>query len=248
MEKFCRILYNRRKSELHSFLMRIHSGKQILGKRGELVYPINLDLKNRLCAVLGGGNVALRKAKTLLAAEARITVIAPVLTGDLAHLVETGHIDWLGKKYETGDLRGFFLVICATNNPQTNVKAAIEAKREGALVNVVEPAHLSDFTVPAQVRRGDLLLTVSTGGKSPALARQLRRELEKDFGDTYGAWLEKLALLRKEMRSRLENSHDREMFWRQALDAEVLELVKRGELKKAEAKIRDAIGSFGSES
>jgi precorrin-2 dehydrogenase / sirohydrochlorin ferrochelatase len=212
------------------------------------VYPINLDLKNRLCVVLGGGNVALRKVKTLLAAEARITVIAPVLTGDLAHLVESGRIDWLGKKYETGDLRGFFLVICATNNSQTNVWAAIEAKREGSLVNVVEPAYLSDFTVPAQVRRGDLLLTVSTGGKSPALARQLRRELEKDFGDTYGAWLEKLALLRKEMRSRLESSHDREMFWRQALDAEVLELVKRGELKKAEAKIRDAIGSFGSES
>jgi len=248
MEKFCRILYNRRKSELHSYLIKIHSEKQIFGKRGELVYPINLDLKNRLCAVLGGGNVALRKVKTLLAAEARITVIAPVLTGDLAHLAEIGRVNWLGKKYEAGDLRGFFLVICATNNSQTNIKAAIEAKRESALVNVVEPSHLSDFTVPAQVRRGDLLLTVSTGGKSPALARQLRRELEKDFGDTYGAWLEQLALLRKEMRSRLESSHDREMFWRQALDAEVLELVKRGELKKAEAKIRDAIGSFGSES
>jgi precorrin-2 dehydrogenase / sirohydrochlorin ferrochelatase len=212
------------------------------------VYPINLDLKNRLCAVLGGGNVALRKVKTLLAAEARITVIAPVLTGDLAHLAKIGQVNWVGKKYESGDLHGFFLVICATNNSPTNIKAAIEAKREGALVNVAEPAHFSDFTVPAQVRRGDLLLTVSTGGKSPALARQLRRELEKDFGDTYGAWLEQLTLLRKEMRSRLESSQERELFWRQALDAEVLELVKRGELKKAEAKIRDAIGSFGSES
>ncbi len=211
------------------------------------MYPINLDIKGRFCAVVGGGPIALRKVRSLLQAGARVLLIAPVLTVDLAKLAATGQIVWQAKKYESGDLKGFFIVICATNDPAVNAQAAAESKREGALVNVVEPSALSDFSVPAQVQRGDLLLTVSTGGKSPALARQLRRELEHEFGDTYGAWLERLAALRREMKFRLENSRQREEFWRQALDVQVLELVKRGELKRAEAKIRNAIDSFRSE-
>ncbi len=228
--------------------MGIHSRRQCRRRRGGLVYPINLDLRERLCAVIGGGSVALRKARTLLQAGAKVTVIAPVLTAELARLAESGQLRWQAKQYADGDLKNFFIVICATNSPAANVRAASEAKREGALVNVAEPSQLSDFTVPAQVRRGDLLLTVSTGGKSPALARQLRRELERDFGDTYGAWLERLTILRGEMKSRLDNSQARETFWRQAMDAAVLELVKQGELKRAEARIRDAIDSFGIES
>ena len=211
------------------------------------MYPINLDIKGRFCAVVGGGPIALRKVRSLLQAGARVLLIAPVLTVDLAKLAATGQIVWQAKIYESGDLKGFFIVICATNDPAVNAQAAAESKREGALVNVVEPSALSDFSVPAQVQRGDLLLTVSTGGKSPALARQLRRELEHEFGDTYGAWLERLAALRREMKFRLENSRQREEFWRQALDVQVLELVKRGELKRAEAKIRNAIDSFRSE-
>ncbi len=212
------------------------------------MYPINLDLRTRCCAVVGGGSVALRKVRTLLQAEAAVTVIAPVLTAELAAFAAQGKISWRQKKYAEGDLHGFFLVISATNSAATNTRSAMEARREGALVNVVEPSRLSDFTVPAQIRRGDLLLTVSTGGKSPALARQLRRELEHDFGDTYGAWLEKLALWRTEMKARLETSQQRENFWRQAMDTEVLNLVKQGKLDEAEAKIKDAIGNFGAES
>jgi precorrin-2 dehydrogenase / sirohydrochlorin ferrochelatase len=212
------------------------------------MYPINLSIKGRRCAVVGGGRVALRKIRTLLREDAVVIVIAPKITIELSTLYAEGKLVWLKEVYTKGRLRDFFIVICATDDAAVNAMAADEAKTAGALVNVVEPSGLSNFTVPAQVRRGDLLLTVSTGGRSPAFSRQLRHELELSFGETYGVWLETLAGLRLEMKERLGTSHKREAFWRHALDTHLLELVKQGKFEKAEAEIRNAISSFGTKS
>lgn len=212
------------------------------------MYPINLLIKGRRCAVVGGGRVAQRKVRTLLREGAVVVVIAPKITTELSILYAEGKLVWLKEIYTKGRLQDFFIVICATDDAAVNATAADEAKTAGALVNVVEPSGLSNFTVPAQVQRGDLLLTVSTGGRSPAFSRQLRHELELSFGDAYGAWLETLSGLRLEMKERLETSHKREAFWRHALDKHLLELVKQGELEKAEAEIRNAISSFGTKS
>lgn len=212
------------------------------------LYPVNLDLADKPCAVIGGGKVARRKVDGLLRAGARVTVISPEIVSAIAALAEIKKIFYWPRSYEPGDLRGFFLVICAANRQEVNLKAAVEAKQCGALVNVVDGSDRSDFFVPAQVRRGDLLLTVSTGGRSPALAGQVRRSLEATYGEEYGVFLDMVAALRDELKTDLPESADRVRFWQNAFNQDILNLIKRGKLKKAEAELRNAIGSFGTQS
>jgi len=212
------------------------------------LYPINLDLSGKPCVVIGGGKVALRKVKTLLQAQAKVTVIAPSLTASLAKLAQAEVIFYKQKEYMSGDMTGFFLAVCATDSSFINAAAAKEAKAKHILVNVVDHSFPSDFTVPAQVSRGDLLLTVSTGGKSPALARQLRIDLEKEYGDTYGILLDMIEKVRLELKMILVDSKEREAFWQQAMNTKILAFVKQGKLEEAEAEVRNAIDSFRSKS
>ncbi|MEN6413842.1 MAG: bifunctional precorrin-2 dehydrogenase/sirohydrochlorin ferrochelatase [Veillonellales bacterium] len=211
-------------------------------------YPVNLQIAGRPCAVLGGGAVARRKAESLLAAGAEVTVFSPKLTPRLAELAGNRQLLHVDRPYRQGDLQGFFIVICATDNPEVNQSAAEEARCRGALVNVVDSPELGDFNVPAQVVQGDLLLTVSTGGKSPALARRLRQELSERYGMEYGIYLTLIAKVRQEMKQRLATAKQREYFWRETIDENVLDLLRQGRIEEAEAGIRHAIGCIGTES
>lgn len=212
------------------------------------LYPINLNLSQKSCAVLGGGSVAWRKVNALLKADAVITVISPTLIEPLTKLAKAKKLLHKEQLYRQGDLMNFFLVICATDDQKINRCAAKEASENGALVNVVDASFPSDFTVPAQISRGDLLMTVSTGGKSPAFSRALSKELAQTYGEAYGVYLELLANAREEMKTRLKTSKDREFFWQKVMNQEVLDLIKQGKLNKAEAEIKNAIGSIRSES
>jgi precorrin-2 dehydrogenase/sirohydrochlorin ferrochelatase len=211
-------------------------------------YPVNLRLAGRDCLVVGGGAVAGRKAEALLAAGARVTVLSPELAPPLAALAAAGKVVHRPEPYRPGAIGNFFIVICATDDAAVNSQAAMEARRGGALVNVADDPEAGDFTVPARVARGDLLLTVSTGGKSPALAARLRRELEERYGPEYGEYLALLARLRDEVKENLAGAAARGDFWREALDGEILALLKAGRVREAEEKIIDATGRFGTES
>ena len=211
-------------------------------------YPVNLRLEGRKAAVFGGGAVAARKAAELVAAGAEVTVISPLLTQELQCLAAEGVLHHLKRAWRPGDGAGFFLLFCATDDAAVNRAAAAEGKRFGALVNVADAPELCDFTLPGQVRRGDLLLTVSTGGKSPAFARRMRQELERQYGDDYGNYLELLGELRAEVRKNFDAPAKRQLFWRMALDEEMFELIRAGKFKDAEARIRNAIGSTGTQS
>ena len=211
-------------------------------------YPLNIKLRGRACAVVGGGAVAERKITGLLKAGARVTVFSPAVTDKLAELAGKGCIEVRYRCYQRGDLTGFVLVLCAADNSEVNSKAAAEAKAAGALVNVADNPDLSDFTVPAHIAQGDLLLTVSTGGKSPVLARRLREELALTYGNEYGQYLVLLDKMRQEVRGLLANSAQREAFWRQAVDKEILKLLRDGKVKEAEERIRDAASGIGTES
>lgn len=211
-------------------------------------YPVNLQLTGRNCAVIGGGAVGERKITDLLSAGAVVSVFSPVLTPMLEEHAKEKKINHLARPYKAGDLADFFIVICATDNKAVNEAAAWEAKAAGALVNVVDNPQLCDFSVPAKVVRGDLILTVSTSGYSPALAKQLRLKLEKDYGPEYEIWLAIIGKLRREMKEKLSVSKEREVFWQQAMDETVLALVQEGRLKEAEERIRHAIGRTWSES
>lgn len=212
------------------------------------LYPINLQIDNRPCIVIGGGNVAERKACALLSAGASVTILSPQVTQGLAELIQNKKMNHVNRNYEKGDIDGFFIVICATDNRELNKLVAEEASKNGALVNVADAPALGNFTVPSQIAHGDLLITISTGGKSPALAKQLGQELAKQYGPEYGIYLELAAAARNKIKKKIQSSKEREAFWRQTIDQEVLELLKEGKIKEAEAKINNAISCFGAES
>lgn len=208
------------------------------------MYPINLILDGRPCAVIGGGHVACQKVVSLLKAAAAVTVIAPDITDELKRLYENKTIQWRKKSYAAGDLTGFALVICASDDASANEEASREATAHHILVNVCDDVDHCTFTSPAVMRQGRLTLTISTDGCSPAFAGWLRRHLEKEYGPVYDQWLQRLAVLRKEGQQAFSTSQERQRFWRSALNDEIMELVRHGKLEEAEAQIRHAISRF----
>jgi len=211
-------------------------------------YPVNLDIAGRPCAVIGGGAVAERKVASLVAAGGMVTVISPELTARLEQMKNEGRIAHIARNYAGGDLAAFAVVICATADAEVNRQALAEARAVRALVNVVDAPELCDFIVPAQVVRGDLQITVSTGGKSPVLARRLREELENRYGGEYGAFLDFVAKMRGLLPELLPETRAREHFWRTAIDQEIMQLLQQGRFDKAKEKITHAISRIGIES
>ena len=212
-------------------------------------YPVNLKLDGRKCAVVGGGPVALRRIRALLAAGAQVTVIAPEAAAEIRSLAAEGAVIWRAEAFSAPKIMGMFLVIIATDDEGVNRSAAWAAKATGALVNMAAPPlDLSDFTVPARLARGNLQITVSTDGGSPELSRALCRQLADEVAAVYAPWLERLVPLRREAKERFPGSAARQAFWRQAFSEEVLALVRGENYEEAEALVRDAIGRFGAES
>lgn len=211
-------------------------------------YPVVLHLAGQSCAVVGGGAVAERKVLPLLNAEAKVTVISPQLTPRLAELAEARLIVHIDRLYNFGDLKGFFLIICATDSKVVNQQAAAEAREYDALLNVADAPDLGNFSVPAQVAHGDLLMTVSTGGKTPAMARRLREELAQNYGPEYGMYIDLIGRLRQQMKVELATAKDRELFWRETINQDILDLLRQGKIKEAEARVRYAISSTWTKS
>ena len=201
-------------------------------------YPVFLDIKGKRCVVIGGGTVALRKANMLLNHGAIPEVISPNLCAELDALVADGRVKTIRREYESGDLEGAFVVVAATNDNRTNERVAGEAQERGILINVVDVPKLSNFIVPSYLRRGDLTVAVSTNGKSPALARKIRTELEKNFGREYAM----LTSLVEEVRSELK---DRGVVvsgeaWQRALELDtLLDLLGRGRREEARKCLLD---------
>ncbi|WP_196593660.1 precorrin-2 dehydrogenase/sirohydrochlorin ferrochelatase family protein [Pectinatus sottacetonis] len=208
------------------------------------MYPINLILDDKPCVVIGGGEVAYRKIKGLIEAKAKVTVISPRLHDKLARMNADGEFTWINREYRDGDIKNYILAVSATDDETINHKVANEAKKEKILINVVDHLALCDFAMPAVIRRGNLLVTSSTNGKSPAMAREIRRELEKFLDNGYAPFIDKMAELRQKAKKAIPTFQQREDFWRQVLDEDILKLVRMGKIKEAEDKICNAISSF----
>jgi precorrin-2 dehydrogenase/sirohydrochlorin ferrochelatase len=162
-------------------------------------YLVNLDVRDRLVLVVGAGAVAARKIAALVLAKARVTVIAPTVSEAVHALERDGQIRVECRPYASGDTRGAFVVISATDDDEVNRQVADEARACGALVNVVDRPALCTFTVPAVVRRGDLTLAVATEGRCPSLARAVREQLERQYGPEYGEVVTRVADLRERL-------------------------------------------------
>lgn len=161
--------------------------------------PINLDVRGKAVVVVGGGTVAARKSRQLLSAGAKVTVIAPELGKPLITLVGKGRIKHHSRPYRSGDLKGASLAFAATSDIETNLMVAKEAKSVNIPVAVVNAPEAGSFISPAVVSRGDLLLTVSTGGRAPLLSSHIRKELEARYGPEYGSLTELLAMVREKL-------------------------------------------------
>lgn len=158
-----------------------------------------VKLAERPCLVVGAGLVGQSKILSLLEAAAVVRAVGPRATPLVRNWARAGRISWAAKEFDPADLDGVFLVIVATSSPETNDWVFWEARRRGVLCNVVDDPERCDFYYPAVVRRGHLQIAISTGGTSPALARRLRRQLEKQFGPEYEAWLERLGETRQKL-------------------------------------------------
>ena len=212
-----------------------------------MLYPLNFNLEGKRIVIVGGGPVAVRRAKGFLAAGAVVELITPFLSPKAAEMVEAGEVTHPAEHFAPEHLKGCFCVVAATNKPEVNRAVAETAREHGVLVNMAAPPmELSDFSVPAKVENGGLLLSIATGGASPELSRLLRCELEAGFAALYGPLTERLAAYRGQVQELLPDSGAREQFWRQTLDGVVLGLAKEGRYDEAEEVIKNAISSIGS--
>ena len=206
-------------------------------------YPAFLDLRGRNCLVVGGGTIAERKVESLVECGALVKVVTLEATSRLAELAGSGSIDLELRDYSPDDLAGIFLVIAATDDPAVQARIGQEAKERGLLVNVVdEPANCT-FIVPAVVRRGELSIAISTGGRSPALAARIREKLESLFGPEYEEWVDLLGQLRPALAVRFPKLDERKAAWYRVVDSNCVELIRRGERDLMQQQLNDILGA-----
>ena len=200
-------------------------------------YPLCLDIYGKRAVVVGGGNVAERKVERLLACGARVEIIGKALTPMLAVWKGEGRIVHREVDYEESSLSGASLVIGATDDEAINGRVAKDARARGIPVNIVDDPARCDFILPSVVERGDLLIAVSTGGKSPALSRKLREELEETYGPEYAVLLDILGELRgKVIAAGRSSAGNRECF-AALVRSEILDDIRQ----KKWAKVKETI-------
>ena len=203
-----------------------------------LYYPAFLDVKGRLCVVVGGGEVAERKIASLLECGARVRVVSPEATEAVQRSAEAGTLSWERREYLEGDLEGAFLAIAATDDRSVNSTIAQEAERKKVLLNVVDVTSLCSFVAPSVVRRGEVVLAISTGGLSPALARKLREELEKSTALEYADLATLLSEVRLELRE--EGARVAPDHWQACLNEEVLALYRKDK-RAAKERLKESL-------
>ncbi|MDR2861858.1 MAG: bifunctional precorrin-2 dehydrogenase/sirohydrochlorin ferrochelatase [Syntrophobacterales bacterium] len=189
-------------------------------------YPVFLDIAGRPCAVVGGGEVALRKTQRLLQCHARVLVIAEKLTAPWQDLPGKDGLRFICKAYDPRHIEGMFLVIGATNREDVNERVFQDARKRQILVNIVDDPGRCDFILPSLVERGDLSVAISTGGKSPAMAKRLRQELENTLGAEYETALEIMGDIRRIVRERSQPSHDNQKIFAQLIYSDMLRLIR----------------------
>jgi siroheme synthase-like protein len=209
-----------------------------------MFFPVYLNLKDKRVLVIGGGEVATRKVASLLGTSASITVISPDISPELASLAETNAITVHRRRYTEGDCKGAFLILSATDDRETGKAVWEEARREKIWLNTADQPDLCDFIMPAVVRRGDLVVAVSTGGASPALAATMREQLSRSLGPEYGSLVKLLADYRQEIQHRFQNDSDRKALHYRILDSDIIKFLARDDADGAERRLREIIEGF----
>lgn len=203
-------------------------------------FPIFLDLKDKACTVVGGGEVASRKTALLRKAGAKITVVAPDLCSSLQKLADAGEITHRAEPYSASALIGAHLVIAATNRREVNAEVSRAAREQLKPVNVVDDPELCSFIMPSIVDRSPVLIAASTGGASPVLSRLIRSKLETLFPSSYGELARLAKMFRKKVIAALPEDA-RRPFWERVLDGRIANLVLSGRRDEAEAEMEGVL-------
>lgn len=196
--------------------------------------PVCLNLRNAQVALIGGGQVALRKARLLTSAGARLAVIAPDVDPELQSLLQGGDHDILLEPYATGQLTGKQIVVAATNAPEVNQRIYSDARAANIPVNVVDQPDLCTFIFPAIVDRDPLIIAISSSGQSPVLARILRRRLETLIAPAYGQLARFAGRMREAVQAKIHTERERRLFWEDVLESDIAQQVLAGQEARAE--------------
>ncbi len=205
-------------------------------------YPIFLNLDKKKALVVGGGQVAQRKVETLLEFDASVTVVSRDLTPTLREWADQGKIEYAGTTFKEELLNGIFIVISATDDSQLNHQVSVFAQARGLLINAVDQPEDCNFIVPAIIRRGDLQVAVSTSGKSPTLARKIRKELEHHFGEEYEKMLLLMGKVREWILSRKMPQEKNRRLFHQLVESDMMQAIEGGDRKRGEEILLDVFG------
>jgi len=205
-------------------------------------FPAFLDLQGRSVVVIGGGRVAERKVLTLLACGARVTVISPRMTPKLTYLARAGGIRHYSRSWRPADFKEAILIMATTDDRKANAEIARRAHSNFRLVNIADDPARCNVIMPSVIKRGDLIIAVSTSGKSPSLARRIRRELDGSFGAEYGKFLRLLGAVRQQVQSRVPSMARRRRILQRLAGSDLLALMRKGNQKQLRRRVREIVG------
>jgi len=205
-------------------------------------YPVHLDINNRNCLVVGGGGVGTRKVKTLLDCGARVTLVSPKVSPQLRDLAASGDIILKERSYQSDDLSNMFLVIGATDDEKLNKQISSDADRLNTLCNIADRPEVCNFILPSIVHRDDLVITISTSGQSPAMAKKLRKSLENQFGKEYGTLLRLMGAIRKKLLQQAHEPEAHKPLFEQLLNSDLIGMIQENKNNDINALLFDILG------
>ena len=208
-------------------------------------YPIYLDIENRNVVIIGGGNVCARKAETMMKYGARVTIVSPEFTDEIEGWAREGCLALQRKTYDASDLEGAHIVIASTDDQTVNEQIAADCRARRIPVNVVDVTPLCEFIVPAIIEKGSIQIAVSTGGKSPAVARTLKEDLQRMIGPEYAEANDVLGTLRDGAKRVLPTDVDRKRFFDGIIAGGILEMLRNGKRREAYETIARACDAAG---
>jgi len=205
-------------------------------------YPVNLDIRNRKCLVVGGGAVGTRKVMTLLDCGAKVTVVSTDVAEKLQELSDSDIIKLEKRPFQISDLDEMFLVMGATDNQEINREIHSEAERLGILCNIADRPEDCNFILPAIVNRGDLIIAISTSGKSPAFAKKMRKDLEKKFGTEYAEFLKLMGEIRNKLLSEDHEPEAHKHLFEQLIKRDLVEMIKDRDIAAVNSLLFEILG------
>lgn len=205
-------------------------------------FPVFLKITARKCLVVGGGAVGTRKALSLVACGAIVTVVSPEATDTLKALAREGDITLKTRPYRPSDMDGMFLVFGATNTEALNRQINQDAEQLNTLCNIADRPEVCNFILPATVKRDDLVIAISTSGKSPAFAKQLRKQLEQQFGQEYATFLKLMGGIRSLLLKEKHAPEEHKPIFNRIIESGIIDLIRDGKKEEINAVLRNILG------